>query len=94
LINYSFPKDDNRKIIAKLDGRDAELFRRIVSCLGSEKKAQDALILEGYYHKLESSGQVSRRDIERMEELWIKIVGMPKSDFEKLVTSNVRKPMN
>jgi hypothetical protein len=85
LIKFSPLTKGSQAIVVSLDGRDAELFRMLVRKLGSEKRAQDAIILQGYLTKLSQSGQVSAIDVERVERLWPKVIGVSKKQFDAML---------
>lgn len=84
LIKYSLPNEEPTRIVVSLAGKDAELFNNLVAKLGSEKRAQDAIILEGFMTKVEKSHQLSKKEIKNLEEMWPKIVGITRRDFENL----------
>jgi len=69
------------------DGADARLLKKLVSVLGSEERARNALILTGFLSKLQKksndpSSQVrARRARESFEEL----VGIPFKEFQKIL---------
>jgi hypothetical protein len=87
LISYSYPKENSRRVLVRLEGRDGIFFQKLASTLGSKKRAQNAIILEGYIEKIRQSSQVSHADIERVEKLWPKVVGMSRSEFVKIISS-------
>ncbi|MHB1908797.1 MAG: hypothetical protein ACYCQJ_07980 [Nitrososphaerales archaeon] len=73
-------RDGSQKVSVYLDGADARLFKALVQRLGSEKAAQNAIILEGLVEKLKST-----EEIVKVSEAFPKLVGMSYFEFSKLV---------
>jgi hypothetical protein len=68
------------------DGVDARLLQKLVSALGSEEKAQNALILMGFLAKLEKKGgAISAARIKRVVENFEQLVGISYEEFRQLI---------
>ncbi len=79
--------------MAYLDGLDARIFNTLVERLGSEKRAQNAIILMGLLTKLgaEATGQ-SRRESQRkmgeiVREAFPESTGVSFAEFEKIISN-------
>ena len=70
------------------DGVDARVIRKLISFLGSEERAQNALILTGLLSKLEkTSNAVSTARAKRVRESFEDLVGISYQDFKRLSES-------
>lgn len=70
------------------DGVDARLLRKLISALGSEEKAQNALILMGFLSKLEKkSGVAYAVRANKVRESFEELVGIPFQEFQRLTES-------
>jgi hypothetical protein len=70
------------------DGSDARMIQRLVTILGSEERAQNALILTGFLSKLEkTSGTAAQARAKRVREKFEEIVGVSYAEFLKLAES-------
>jgi len=68
------------------DGADARLLRKLISALGSEEKAQNAIILMGFLTKLEKkSDHASSARAKRVRDNFEDLVGMPFQEFERFL---------
>jgi hypothetical protein len=86
MISFSDRNEDS--ITLHLSDFDAIFFRKLAKALGSEKRAQNAIILQGYLTKLEQSCQVPE-ELERIESHWESLVGVSKEQFDYIV-ANIR----
>jgi len=67
------------------DGVDARLMRKLISSLGSEERAQNALILTGLLSKLEKkTDAASAARAKRVRERFDELVGIPFQEFQRL----------
>lgn len=85
LIDVSVRKNRSRKAFVYLDGSDSRLFKVLRQRLGSEKRAQNALILEGLIEKLKESG--THAEIQEVKKQYPYIVGVSYSELQKIVYS-------
>lgn len=76
-------RDGCQKVSIYLDGVDARLFKSLVQRLGSEKAAQNAIILEGLVEKLRS--KQSTDELVKVSEAFPKLVGISYFEFSKLI---------
>jgi hypothetical protein len=84
LIDVRDRQDEtNHSITIYMDGKDSRLFRRLVSRLGSEEAAQNAIILQGLLENLNERGKES--EAKKIEKQWKKIVGVTKAEFDAAI---------
>jgi hypothetical protein len=82
LIAFSSPVDEPDSVVVTMDGRDAEFFKKLVKILGSEARAQELILLEGYLSKIKQSAQIPMEDVRKIEALWPKVIGMSREEIE------------
>jgi len=88
LLDVSFRSNKPGSIVVYSDGVDARLLRKLIAALGSEEKAQNALILMGFLSKLEKkSGIASAVRAKRVRESFQDLVGIPFQEFQRLTES-------
>ena len=79
-------KSDSLKAVAYLDGIDARIFTRLTQRLGSQEKAQNAIILVGLFHNFESSrSKASLEKIEKIKLYFIEELGMPFDELDYII---------
>ena len=86
MLDISFRYNKPGSISVYADGADARFLRKLISVLGSEERAQNALILTGFVAKLQKTGTASsefraRRARESFEEL----VGVSYQEFQRIL---------
>jgi hypothetical protein len=82
-VSYRSDKPDSALIYA--DGADARVLRKLISVLGSEEKAQTALILIGYLSKLEKKGGItSEVRARKVKENFKELIGISFPDFLRM----------
>ena len=85
-VSYRSEKPDSVLIYA--DGSDARVLRKLISSLGSEEKAQIALILTGFLSKLEKKGGfASAMRATKVKENFEELVGISFEEFLKMAES-------
>ncbi|MDA4111554.1 MAG: hypothetical protein OK439_03385 [Thaumarchaeota archaeon] len=68
------------------DGLDARVLRQLIEALGSEEKAQNALILTGFLSKLEKKGGTdSLARAKRVKENFREIVGISFQEYSRIL---------
>ncbi|MDG6998557.1 MAG: hypothetical protein JRN15_05520 [Nitrososphaerota archaeon] len=72
------------KAIVYMDGQDARLFKRLAKILGSEKRAQNAMILIGLLAG-SSNEKLSTEDQREIVSSFQEIIGYDYEVFQKLV---------
>ncbi|MGI0079242.1 MAG: hypothetical protein ACRECH_06425 [Nitrososphaerales archaeon] len=86
MIDISIRKENADRAIAYFDGADARIYRGLVSRLGSEDAAQNAVILIGLIAKL---GKLRTRkateEIGRIHRLFPKLVGVSYKRFDSML---------
>jgi hypothetical protein len=86
LLDISVRKDKPGQAIVYLDGADARLFNLLVSRLGSEEAAQNAVILVGLLAKLEKNGsEQANRATRNIHSAFRNLVGMSLEELNELV---------
>jgi hypothetical protein len=85
MLSFSSPKKNPNRIFVTLDGKDGVLFKRLIRVLGSEKRAQNAVILEGFIARLRATDQISQKEIAIVEKRWKTLTGYTKGDFDSLM---------
>jgi hypothetical protein len=86
MLDISFRSNKPGSIVVYADGEDARLLRKLISRLGSEEKAQNAIILSGFLSKLErKGGPASEARASRVREKFEEMVGMPYEEFRRLM---------
>jgi hypothetical protein len=85
-ISFRFSKPGSISVYA--DGADGRLLRNLISVLGSEERAQNAIILTGLLRKFERNGSpTSIARAKRVKEKFEDLVGVPYEDYWKLLDS-------
>jgi hypothetical protein len=85
-VSYRSDKPDIVRVYA--DGADARVLRNLISMLGSEEKAQVALILTGLLSKLEKkSGSASAVRAKKVKESFKELLGISYQEFLKTADS-------
>ncbi|MDA4130291.1 MAG: hypothetical protein OK457_05935 [Thaumarchaeota archaeon] len=56
MLDVSYVPDRPDSVMVYADGRDARILKKLISLLGSEENAQNALILTGFLSKIEKKG--------------------------------------
>lgn len=70
------------------DGIDARVLRKLISSLGSEERAQNAIILTGFLSKLERRSDLSSAArAKRVRENFEQLVGISYREFCNLTES-------
>ena len=86
LLDISPAKNDKSEAIVYLDGKDARVYRTLVNVLGTEEKAQNAIMLLGLLEKLRQltseEGQIRR---SKTRDLFPEYVGVSYEQFQRLV---------
>ncbi len=83
LIDFSQNEQHPARVVVYLDGPDARVFKRLVSKLGSEESAQNAIILLGFLTKLRETGAESQA--LQIENHWRSLVGVTKGVFDSVM---------
>jgi hypothetical protein len=85
LLDVSYRSDKPDSVLIYADGSDARVLRKLISNLGSEEKAQTALILTGFLSKLEKKGGIdSAMKAKKVKENFKELVGISLPEFLKL----------
>lgn len=84
MLDISLRPELPRKAIVYLDGHDARLFKRLVKLLGSEERAQNAIILTGALADSPKEG-LSQDDAREIFNSFKELVGYDYEEFQKLV---------
>jgi hypothetical protein len=88
LLDVSYRASEPDSVLIYADGRDARVLRRMIELLGSEEKAQNALILIGFLAKLEKkAGMASAARVKVVKENFRELVGVSYGEFGRLVES-------
>jgi len=88
LLDVSYRSDKPDSVLIYADGSDARVLRKLISNLGSEEKAQTALILTGFLSKLEKKGGVaSSMRATKVKENFEELVGISFQEFLKMIES-------
>lgn len=75
-------KENPDRAIAYFDGRDARVYKALVSRLRSEEAAQNAIILVGLMAKLKKLDSCrASEEVERIQKLFPKHVGVSYRKF-------------
>ena len=86
MLDISFRSNKPGSIVVYADGEDARTLRKLISSLGSEERAQNALILSGFLLKLEKKGgAASTARALRVREKFEELVGMHFEEFHRLM---------
>ncbi len=86
MIDISARKENPNRAIAYFDGRDARVYKALVSRLGSEDAAQNAIILVGLMAKLKKLGSRKASDeVETIQKLFPKHVGVSYRRFVSML---------
>jgi len=86
LLDVSYGRDKPDSVVVYADGPDARIFRKLVRSLGSEERAQNALILTGAIYKLErKGGATSIIRAKRVKDGFRDLVGVTYLEYLKLV---------
>jgi hypothetical protein len=88
LLDISFRSNKPGSIVVYADGSDARVIQKLITILGSEERAQNALILAGFLSKLEkTSGSAAQVRAKRVREKFEELVGVSYLEFLKLAES-------
>jgi len=88
MLDISFRSNKPGSIVVYADGEDARFLKKLISRLGSEEKAQNALILAGFLSKLErKGGPASSARASRVKEKFEEAVGISYEEFRRLMES-------
>lgn len=88
LLDISFRSNKPGSIVVYADGADSRVLQKLISKLGSEQKAQNALILTGFLSKLEKkSDPVSAARAKIARENFRELVGVSLAEFQRIVES-------
>ncbi len=83
-VSYMPYRPDGVMVYA--DGRDARVLKKMISLLGSEENAQNALILTGFLSKLEKrGGMASMARAELVKENFRELVGVSFQEYVRIV---------
>jgi hypothetical protein len=86
MLDISFRSNKPGSIVVYADGEDARLLQKLISHLGSEEKAQNAIILSGFLSKLErKGGPASEARASRVRQKFEEMVGIPFEEFRRLI---------
>lgn len=86
MIDISIRKENANRAIAYFDGADARVYRTLVSRLGSEDAAQNAVILVGLLAKLRKlETRKAAEEIDRIQRLFPKLVGVSYKKFDAIL---------
>lgn len=84
MLDISLRPELPGKAIVYLDGHDARLFKRLVKLLGSEERAQNAIILTGALADSPKETLTSE-DTREVLDSFKDLVGFDYEEFQKLV---------
>jgi hypothetical protein len=88
LLDVSYRSDEPESVLIYADGRDARVLRRLIEVLGSEERAQNALILIGFLSRLEKkAGMASATRVKMAKDSFRELVGVSYNDFGRIVES-------
>ncbi|HXQ91405.1 MAG TPA: hypothetical protein VN739_00255 [Nitrososphaerales archaeon] len=82
MLDVSYRSDKPDSVLIYADGSDARVLRKLIFSLGSEEKAQTALILTGFLSKLEQKGGIaSAVRARKVKENFKELVGISFPEF-------------
>ena len=85
MLDVSYRSDKPDSVLIYADGSDARVLRKLILNLGSEEKAQAALILTGFLSKFEKKGGIdSAFKSKKVKENFKELVGISFPEFLKL----------
>ncbi len=88
MLDVSYRSDKPDSVLIYADGSDARVLRKLISNLGSEERAQTALILTGFLSKLERKGGIAyAMRAKKVKENFKELVGVSYSEFLKITES-------
>jgi len=86
LLDVSYRSDKPESVLIYADGSDARVLRKLISNLGSEEKAQIALILTGFLSKMERRGGfASSMKARKVKESFKNLVGISYTEFLRMI---------
>ncbi len=86
LLDVSFRSELPDKAILFLDGKDARVFRRLLSELGSEDQVQNAMILCGLLAEIREGKELpSKMGVKEIESIFPEYVGVSFEEFTEIL---------
>jgi len=85
LLDVSYRSDQPDSVLIYADGRDGRVLRRLIDVLGSEERAQNALILVGFLSKLEKkAGMASATRVKMVKDSFRELTGVSYTEFSRI----------
>ncbi|MDA4130047.1 MAG: hypothetical protein OK457_04700 [Thaumarchaeota archaeon] len=86
MLDVSYLPDRPDSVMVYADGRDARVLKKLISFLGSEENAQNALILTGFLSKLEKKGEMAfAARAKVVKESFGELVGVSYQEYYRIL---------